>query len=86
MLFGLDARARRLFSLQELGPPMSVGRLLPKLGCESGIRLAPLFGGQSQVGGIDRELNLVWEACRSQIQGLHSLYIRSFSIIGGPLP
>lgn len=63
---------------------MNEGHLQRKLGLGWGIQLGLLFGGQLLIDGIGLELGLGWGLYKSQILGLRSPCIRSFSIIGVP--
>ena len=62
----------------------SVGHLQLILELEWGILLELLSGDLFLVGGIGLGLSLVLESYMSRRRGLHSLCIRSFSIIDVP--
>lgn len=63
---------------------MNEVHLLQRLKFGGGIQRGSLFGGLFLEVGIGLGPGLVLGPCRSRIPGLHSLYIRSFSIIDGP--
>lgn len=60
---------------------MSVKHLLRTLGHEQVTLWGLLFDGLFLVDEIGRGLSLGFELCKSRSLDLHSLYIRSFSII-----
>ena len=65
---------------------MSGGHRQQRLELELGILLGLPCGGQLLRVGTAPGLSLELGLCRRQIQGLHSLYIHSFSIIGVQRP
>lgn len=82
MLFDSGGQALRLFLPLGQGQLMSGERLRLRLGHEWGIQWEQPFDGLLLVGGTGLRASLVWGPCRSQTQGLRSLYTHSFSTTG----
>ena len=84
MLFGLVGQVLRPFLRRGMAPLMNEVHLQQTLALGLVSLVGLLFDGLCLVAGTGQGPNPVWGLYMSQILGLRSQYIRSFSIIGVP--